>query len=278
METRIAVASETFGAKYQGLVYAQLRKLVQPGQTLVECAVPHIGDREAARARLLRLLDEAPRPAVLLSLCLWTDPEVVAAYRAARVPIVLVDVEAEGASAVASDNFRGGYLAGQHLVRAGRRSPAIVVGGVRARQDYNAQTRLRGFEKALAEGGLALPEERITDAPGYARKDGLEALVRLLQADRKIDAIFCAAGDACATGLLAGARERQVKVPEQIAIVGYDDSPLASISDPPLSTIRQGIDEIAREAFRLATDERAGLVDQPVRRLIEPKLVVRASG
>jgi DNA-binding LacI/PurR family transcriptional regulator len=111
----------------------------------------------------------------------------------------------------------------------------------------------------------------------YTRKDGVAAMTRLLDARRSLDAVFCAAGDACATGMLAVARERGIKVPEQIAVMGYDDSPLASISDPPLTTVRQPLDQIAREAHRLATEAPAELLARPRTILLEPTLVKRAS-
>jgi LacI family transcriptional regulator len=276
MDQRIAVASLTFGAKFQGLVHAQLRKALQPGQSLVECAIPEIGDVAVARTRLLALLEREPRPVAVIALCLGVDPETVADFRAVGIPFILVDNAADGASTVASDNFGGGFVAGEHLVRIGRRSPALVYGGPRARHDYNAEQRLKGFERALARGGLTLLEEHVVEAREYSRKDGLEAMTQLLHASRKIDSVFCAAGDACATGLLATAHTRYVKIPEQIAVLGYDDSPLASLADPPLSTVRQPIDKIAREALRLATDSAATL-EKPARVLIEPQLVLRAS-
>ncbi len=275
MDTCIAVASQTFGSKFQGLVYAQLRRNVGPGQRILECATVRRDDLAFQRARMLELLRAEPRPTALITLCVRPEPETIDAFRRAGIPIVLVDDAAEGATTVASDNEAGGYLAGRHLAGAGRRAPGIVTGLVRTGNDYNAVQRLRGFRRALDEQGVPLAEEDVFEVVDYSRKDGIQVMTRLLRDRRRLDALFCAAGDACATGLLAAAREREVPVPERLAILGYDDSPLASISEPPLSTVSQPLQRMAAEAHRLATEATDEILTRPKKVLFEPTLVLR---
>ena len=276
VSVQIAVASVTLGSGFPGLVYSQIKKNLRAGESLVECATI-MSDVEFARPRMLALLETVPRPVALIGICIRPDPVTLAAYRAAGVPVVLVDEEAEGVSTVASDNFAGGYLAGKHLAAAGRKRIAVVSGETGVTGGYNAAQRVKGMAKALGEHGLSLaPEDRV-EVVQYSRREGAAAMSRFLDAKRWPDAIFCAAGDTCATGLLAAARERRVKVPEEVAVVGYDDSPLAGISDPPLTTVRQPLDRIAREAHRLATEEAATILAKPKAVLFEPTLVVRAS-
>jgi len=145
-------------------------------------------------------------------------------------------------------------------------------------EHYNAALRLRGVEKALAEHRLKIPPGGVVVAPTYVRKEGEAAMAQLLREGPKVDAVFAAAGDTCALGVLSVAKEAGVKVPEQLAILGYDDLPLAAISDPPLSTIRQPLDLMAREAHRLATQCTAELLDAPKRSVLEPALVTRSTG
>ena len=273
MDLRIAVAAQNFGADFQGLVSARLQRLLQPGQSVVERTIDRWQDREYVRARLLGLLEESPRPVALVGICIRPDAATLAAFRDAGVPVVLVDERAEGASTVACDSLAGGYLAGRHLAQSGRRSLAIVSGPAR---DYNAMQRVRGVAKALSEAGLPLPGDQVIEVPRYSREDGARAMAKVL-ALHGIDAIACTAGDACAAGLLAAARARAVKVPETLAVVGYDDAPLAASSDPPLTTVRQPLEAIAREVFRLATEETAGILLKPRTVLLEPELVVRKS-
>jgi LacI family transcriptional regulator len=272
MDARIAVGAQGFGTVFQGLVYEELRKLLRPGQSVIECAIPQWDDPVLVRGRLLTLLEE--KPLALVAICLRPDPATVAGFRAAGVPIVLVDERAEGASTVASDNLSGGYLAGRRLTQGGRKAIALVSGPIR---DYNAMQRMRGVAKALSESGLPLPAEGLVEAPSYSYQDGVSAMARLLDGPRKIDGIVCAAGDTCATGLLATARHRGVKVPEEIAVVGYDDAPLAATTDPPLTTVGQSLQAIAREALRLAVAETMAILVRPQTVLLEPTLVVRSS-
>ncbi len=274
METRFAVAAQGFGQDFQGHVYAELRKALRPGQSIAGCEVVHWDDVDAVRARLLGLLEGHPRPAALIGICLRPDAVTLAGFGAAGVPVVLVDERAEGASTVASDHVAGGYLAGQQLVRRGRRAIALVSGPIR---DYNAMQRLRGVARALSEGNLPLPPENVLEAPAYSYQDGTAAMAKLLAGGRRIDGVVCTAGDACAAGILAAAQARGVKVPEELAVVGYDDAPLAATTTPPLTTVSQSIADLAREALRLVTEESAAIVARPRSVLLEPRLVVRAS-
>ncbi|HYD43170.1 MAG TPA: substrate-binding domain-containing protein [Anaeromyxobacter sp.] len=277
MDVRVAVASHSLGSGFAGLMYSHIRKQLRPGCSIAECGVVMRKDREFLRSRLLRLLEAAPRPIALVGICLRPDPETLADYRAAGVPVVLIDEEAEGASTVASDNFAGGYLAAEHLLDKGRRSPALVIGELGTNGSYNAVERLRGFEKALADRGLPFSRDDVVEVVDYSRKDGVTALTELVRRRSRIDAVFCAAGDVCATGVLAEARERRMEVPSELAVLGYDDNPLASISHPPLSTLRQPLEEIAAQAWRLATESTAEILVRPKRVLLKPALVQRGS-
>jgi len=277
MDVRVAVASHSLGSGFAGLMYSHIRKQLRPGHSIAECGVVMRKDREFLRSRLLRLLEAAPRPIALVGICLQPDPETLADYRAAGVPVVLIDEEAEGASTVASDNFAGGYLAAQHLLDQGRRSLSLVIGELGTNGSYNAVQRLKGFEKALTDNGLPFSRDDVVEVVDYSRKDGVTALTELVRRKRRIDAVFCAAGDVCATGVLAEARERRLEVPGELAVLGYDDNPLASISHPPLSTLRQPLEEIAAQAWRLATESTAEILARPKRVLLKPALVQRGS-
>jgi len=274
MATRIAVAAQDFGEDFQGLVCAALRRALPTGLGMIECAVVRWEDVAEVRASLLALLQGGARPAALIGICLRPDAVTLAGYHAAGAPVVLVDERAEGASTVAFDSVTGGYLAGQHLVRQGRRSIALVSGPIR---DYNAMQRLRGVARALSEGGLPLPSERVVEAPAYSYEDGTAAIARLLAGGRKVDGVVCAAGDACAAGLLAAAQARGLMVPGDLAVVGYDDAPVAATTTPPLTTVSQSVEVLARETLRLVTTETSAILAKPRTVLLEPRLVVRAS-
>ena len=276
MGLRIAVGSWSLGAGFSGLMAGEIRRQLRPDQTLVEGLIPARTPDEFQETRWLALLQE-PKPHALLGICCRPGPRVIAACAAARIPVVLIDEEAEGASTVSGDNFAGGRLAGEHLARVGRKSLAIVSGELHVNGGYNALQRAKGFAKALADLGLLFELDEAVQVVEYTHRDGVQAMKRILGARRKLDGIFCAAGDATATGLLAEAQSQGVKVPEQIAVVGYDDSPLAAISRPPLTTVRQSAEKMAAEALKLASLATAEILVRPRKVLLPPELVVRRS-
>lgn len=270
------VGASSLSSGFCGQMLSQLRKLLAPGQSIVECPTPQNGP-EVARARMLAFLEREPRPVALVVVCFRPDASTIEAYRARGVPVVLVDEEAEGASSVAYDSFAGGYLAGQHLARAGRKRIAVVSGWMQTNGGYNARRRVEGFAKAMSEACLPFRLEDVIEVRDYTHRDGVNAMARLREQRRAIDAVFSAAGDATALGILAAARAQRLSVPEQLAIVGYDDSPMAAIADPPLTTIRQSLETLAEEALRVATGPAPALLDHPERRLLPPTLVQRRS-
>jgi len=109
----------------------------------------------------------------------------------------------------------------------------------------------------------------------YSREDGVSVMPKLL--DLGVDAVFCAAGDNCAAGLLAVAREKKVRIPEEVAIVGFDDLLIAQLTNPQLTTIRQPLKEIAEAAYKMVVDQRDDILHKPQRVVFKPELVVRRS-
>ncbi len=223
----------------------------------------------------LALFEEQRVRGVLLS----PSSETLAAAQRLRdhgIPVVLVDRTAPGSdfSSVAVDDVRGGYIAASHLLDRGRRRIAFVGGQPTLRQVVD---RHAGAERAVAEVAGAtletLPTDQLTVLAG--REAGV-ALVARAPEDRP-DAIF-AANDLVAVGIMqALVMTGSVRVPEDIALVGYDDIAFAQSTVVPLTSIRQPAHLIGSRAL----DVLATLVDDPTREPetieFEPELVVRES-
>ena len=168
------------------------------------------------------------------------------------------------------DNFGGGRMAAEHLLRLGRRRIATIAGP----QDMSAGLdRLAGWAAALDEAG------RATDAVGYAdftRAGGEEAATRLLAEHPDIDALFVAS-DLMAVGalsVLAGAGRR---VPDDVAVVGYDNLGAAATTSPALTTIVNPVVAMARAAGEILIDLLAGKKIDPAPVIFAPELVIRLS-
>jgi len=95
--------------------------------------------------------------------------------------------------------------------------------------------------------------------------------------DKNLDAVFCAAGDNCALGLLTVAKERGMQIPKDIAIMGFDDVLAARVSTPPLTTVKQPIEKMAEAAYKMAVVHRDEILQKPQKVIFEPELVVRQS-
>ncbi|HEX6198082.1 MAG TPA: substrate-binding domain-containing protein [Jiangellaceae bacterium] len=194
------------------------------------------------------------------------------------IPVVLVD---RGATAqrcsVAVDDVLGGRLAGAHLAELGHRRLAFVGGPFSIKQ---VEDRYAGMQAAMAE----VADAHITaiERPSLSVAEGSRAgeqIAAMPDADRPT-AVFCA-NDLLAIGLLQEMTRQGIKVPDDIAIVGYDDIGFAAAAAVPLSSVRQPREQLGRAAIELLLDEveNQGVGDGHTHRQVvfEPELIVRES-
>lgn len=194
----------------------------------------------------------------------------------AGVPVPVVYAYSQSTSpddlAVVPDDAHGGRLAAEHLVRAGRRSLAHVTGPARFEA---VRLRLEGARQAAREAGLDLPPERVLTG-AWSEAWGREAAALLLSESPGVDAITCG-NDLIARGVADALRERGVRVPDDVAIVGYDNwEILAAATRPPLTSVDMGLEGLGRTAAHLLLARIDGDRETGVRRL-PCSLVVRES-
>ena len=154
------------------------------------------------------------------------------------VPFVVWGRRAPGTefSSVAGDNAAGGHAAAQHLLESGRRRIAFLGG-----PDWAPEIteRRHGYEAALAEAGVELDPALVLPTPWYdPESHAVEAVGRLLDSGVEIDGI-AANSDRYALGAIEALRARGLDVPDDVAVVGYDDVAIGQFTSPPLTTIRQ---------------------------------------
>lgn len=165
------------------------------------------------------------------------------------IPLVLlgehaVDVPIDH---VAIDNVLAAQTAVAHLIGIGRRRIAVI--GQNPHRG-TAALRLEGYHKALAAAGLPQLSELVVPAQTYHRRDGAEAMAQLLSLPQRPDAVFCF-NDLLAFGALRAAADRGLRIPEDIAIVGFDNTEESGYSLPSLTTIAPNKLSIARTAIDL---------------------------
>lgn len=175
-------------------------------------------------------------------------------------------------SFVDADNRGGARQAVEHLLRTGRHRIATITGPQDMRVGVD---RLEGYRETLAAAGL--PERSDLIAYGdFSEARGISAMQELLDRVPDLDAVF-AASDPMAFGALRVLRERGHRVPEDIAVVGFDDSLSARYTDPPLTTVHQPVELMGREMTRLLLDRVNGRpLHEPVV-ILDTQLVIRAS-
>jgi DNA-binding LacI/PurR family transcriptional regulator len=224
----------------------------------------HLTNQHVDGVLLLSLHDEDPLPSLLEGRGLPT----VLGGRPARMhqpgvqPAYFVDV----------DNAGGARQAVEYLLGRGRRRVATIAGP----QDMGAGlARLTGYRDAVRASGHAVPEHMISYGD-FSERGGAAAMRRLLEVCPDLDAVFVAS-DMMAFGALRALREAGRRVPEDVAVVGFDDAPIAQQSDPPLTTVFQPVEEMGRQMVRLLTSRIRREDNQEPYVLLDTHIVPRAS-
>jgi LacI family transcriptional regulator len=195
---------------------------------------------------------------------------------AQKVPLVLFDRvnETLGANNVVLDDHLGAYLATEHLIQQGYRRIAHLAGP----QHINIyKYRLRGYQDALEAAGLPFDPQLVTYG-NLGVEDGQQYLAQLLRLSTPPDAVF-SASDYAATGVLQLAKERQIKVPEQLGIIGFANEMFTQLVEPSLSSIDQHSERMGEFAARIFLEEVDGndRIFIPRKTVLSPSLVIRNS-
>ncbi|HEX7104485.1 MAG TPA: LacI family DNA-binding transcriptional regulator [Acidothermaceae bacterium] len=177
------------------------------------------------------------------------DPDVDQLV-AEQLPAVAIDARIEGPRAgyVTSDNVDGAVQAVAHFHALGRRRIAIING---LANTWPAQERLAGFRAAMRDWGMAIAAD-FEQRGDFYHQSGYEAMRRLLSKREPPDAVF-ASSDMMALGALQALQEQGVQVPDEVAVVGFDDNPFARWCRPSLTTLRQDGALIGETAGRAVT-------------------------
>lgn len=190
------------------------------------------------------------------------------------VPFVLTNRAIEGleVDTVLHDNFTGAYQAVKHLIEQGHSRIAYITS---RRQIWTVNERISGYRAALAEAGLEYKEELVIQT--YLNlESSFEATNQLLKLQTRPTAIF-AYNDLMAIGVLKALKQAGLRIPQDMALVGYDDILYAQYLEVPLTTVRQPTQrsgEVAAEVLLKRISDR----DAPVERIVlQPELIVRAS-
>jgi LacI family transcriptional regulator len=206
------------------------------------------------------------------------DLSDVAVIRKAGVPLVLLadGEEVPGVDHVMADDGAGARLATQHLIAQGARRVAMITGAA-----GTSVSRVKGYTDALAAAGLPYDPSLMLEG-GWVRDGGRDAMLTLMASASPPDAVFCA-NDLMAIGAMDAARELGLRIPEDVALAGFDDIVAAALLTPPLTTVVNPAYEVGQAAGRLILErmiEGKDAVPEDVsRRVMLPcRIAERSSG
>ena len=203
--------------------------------------------------------------------------EILNIFRNTETPVVLIDSdvaprpERSDCDLVAVDNVSAGRRLAAHLLDSGRKRIAFMMSGVEIGYNANWENRLFGIAGEIAVRGLDDGVTTLRFPP-----DDTESLRTLFRSRRRPDAIACGNDRAAAT-LAASLGSIGKRIPEDVAVTGFDDEPFARLSIPPLTTIRQPADLIAKTAFKTLLARIRYPQNDPKEILLDAPLVVRGS-
>ncbi|MBI3176119.1 MAG: LacI family DNA-binding transcriptional regulator [Chloroflexi bacterium] len=195
-------------------------------------------------------------------------------YIPQNFPLVFVGARSHDSniSSVSLDDEKVAYEATRHLLSQGHTRIALVTGPM---EEDCSQDRAEGYARALHEAGLPVDKSMIVEGD-WTATSGQDALLSFAEQGRVPSAVF-AQNDRMAMGVMHAARDMNIHVPNQLAVIGVDDMPLASYFDPPLTTMRQDIPRIGQEAARMLVDILQGRNSTPRQLKLTAQLVVRQS-
>lgn len=237
----------------------------------------HLTSQHVDGVLLLSMHDADPLPGLLeqrgLPTVLGGRPARMLPPDAGAGPAPGVDgASPHAAGFVDIDNAGGARQAVAHLVAAGRRRVVTITGP----QDMGAGlARLVGYRTACAEAGLSA-DETLVAYGDFSEPSGVAAMQQLLERHPDLDGVFVAS-DLMAAGAIRVLRRAGRRVPQDVAVVGFDDSAVARQTDPPLTTVHQPLEEMGRQMARMLVTRIGGA--QPTHRhlLLDTHLVVRHS-
>lgn len=229
-----------------------------------------LAEPEYERQMITKILHSGLLDGVIAASMVTDDPIVHSLYNS-KMPFVLVGRHPTlDISYIDVDNVAGAYTATMHLVSIGQKRIATISGPQNLIAGYD---RFQGYKHALEENSLSFDPQLVSEGD-FSEKSGYEACLKLIP--HKPDAIFVA-NDTMAMGAFQALGESRLRVPEDIALVGFDDIPQAKTAPAPLTTIRQPIQKMGAAAVKTLIEIIQNQESQTKSTILPTELVIRKS-
>jgi DNA-binding LacI/PurR family transcriptional regulator len=232
-----------------------------------------VGQKESESQLFQRLARERRIDGVILISSTVTNEELNI-FREESVPSIVVARRSETIDCVYVNNEQGARDAVDYIISKGHTSIACVTS---SKLGLPMNDRLAGYRASLAAHGIPFREELLTTVDDDGMADGVGIFEKLRAVQPKPTAVFVPAGDMVAIGIIKEAKKIGVRVPEELAVVGYDDLPAAEVIEPSLSTVRQPKLEMGDYAINIIVDKIEGRESGLKQKELPTKFIVRES-
>jgi LacI family transcriptional regulator len=232
-----------------------------------------IGQKETEAQLFQRLARERRIDGAILISTSVTD-EQLQVFNDESVPCIVVARECDFLDSVYVNNRQGAEEATSYLIAKGHRNIACVTCH---KQSLPMNDRVNGYRAALDKAEIAFNEELLFEVEDDLMPDGVRVFERIMASPHKPTAVFAPAGDMVAIGIIKQAKNQGLAVPEQLAIVGFDDIPAAEVVEPLLTTVRQPKLEMGDYAINMIIDKVEGREASTKHKELRTKFIVRES-
>lgn len=242
------------------------------GYSVIICSTDNKDERVE---RYITLLESKSVDGIIIGTGI-DNMDILIQLQSKSIPLAMIAREAASLAVdtVVADDFVGGVLAAEHLVSLGHERLAILSENLKV---SSSRERIRGFKQGLADAGVSFDDNDIVICE-YKVEEGKRGALELLRRSggRRPTAIFCC-NDLLAIGAIQAAKEAGVRVPEELSIVGFDNTILATVTDPPLTTVAQPMEHMGKLVFNLLIDHVKKKDSIRQRVVLRPELTIRRS-
>ncbi|WP_341277716.1 LacI family DNA-binding transcriptional regulator [Paenibacillus sp. FSL H8-0537] len=261
--------SNPFFAEIARAVEDQSRRL---GYSLVICSTDNKDERVE---RYLSLLRQKSVDGIIIGTGIDNE-DIIKPLLTQSIAVALIarDMPALAVHTVIVEDFKGGALGARHLLEEGHHRVAVLAEHMKV---SSSRERVRGFRSVVDAAGLPWSDASVKFCD-YTLEDGKRKALELLKLTERPTALFCC-NELLAIGALQAAKELKLRIPRDVSVIGFDNTILASVSDPPLTTIAQPIEAMGKKVVDLLVEalQDKSAAAKAERIVLEPELIIRHS-
>jgi LacI family transcriptional regulator len=209
------------------------------------------------------------------------EQDIISEYKKFKRPLILVENKDPNAHSITIDNEYGVECALDYLYNNNRKNIVFIVGSLTSAIDEEVsgipEERLNAYKNWCKNKNITVDNKKIYYCRSYWINEAREVADKIIKENKYVDAIFCAAGDIFANGIMQRLIEKGIKIPDDIAIIGYDNHFIGEAVTPQLSTVDQKLEEVGVQAYLLAVDAINEKIKSYKSIIIKPELIKRQS-